>query len=149
MSARVRGQVNATGERYEGECATVAAALPVIAAAVCAAPRPNTAICPDDGCLLNNGESCPACQVRNGPWFCACGRRLHCPEADLCWLCLRQARMAARRVCACGTPIRTEADQCYRCRHKPRVKKTSEEHPFHWVRRGGILRPVFEQSEVA
>lgn len=114
-----------------------------------AATRPNTAICPDDGCLLISGERCPACELRK-PRKCGCGRRLKHPDAELCWVCLRLARAAARRFCACGTAIRTDADQCYRCLHAPvAAARVDVDRPFRWVRRGAIWRPVFEQSEVA
>jgi hypothetical protein len=111
--------------------------------------QPNTAICPEDGCLLIGAERCPACQVRNGPDKCECGRRLSCPEATRCWVCLRLARIAARRFCGCGREIRTDADRCSWCRSRaPRVRGEycpDEDRPFHWVRRGGIMRPVFEE----
>lgn len=109
-----------------------------------AATRPNTTICAEDGCLIITGERCPACELRK-PRNCECGRRLKHPDADLCWVCLRLARAAAQRFCDCGTAIRTDADQCSRCQRKPAGSNPGDvDRPFHWVRRGGILRPVFE-----
>lgn len=145
-AVRTRGQVTTSVE----ERATVLDALPAILDGLQTVIRPNTTICPEDGCLIAVTGPCPACEVRSGPRRCSCGRRLKCPEADLCWVCLRVARMAARRVCECGTQIRTDADRCYRCLHAPvAAARVDVDRPFRWVRRGGILRPVFEQSAVA
>lgn len=78
--------------QYEGEADVVLTALPLVLAGIEAAilPVSNTAICPDDGCLLIVGTGCPACAVRAMP-----------------------------RVCSCGSRIRAAADRCSRCRRRP------------------------------
>lgn len=41
-------------------------ALVVIIQSIQTSRRPNTAICPEDGCLIMAGRRCPACDLRNG-----------------------------------------------------------------------------------
>lgn len=58
-------------------------ALVVIIQGVQTALRPNTAICPEDGCLIMAGRRCPACDVRNGVQLVLKGERPPAPEPDL------------------------------------------------------------------
>jgi len=103
--------------------AEVLDAISGVLAGIEAATQPNPAICLDDGCLIITGGPCPACELRTRPRRCECGRRLKHLEAELCWVCLRQARMRAQRFCGCGKAIRTDAEECYRCRQKPPVPR--------------------------
>ena len=41
-------------------------ALVVIIQSIQTSRRPNTATCPEDGCLIMAGRRCPACDLRNG-----------------------------------------------------------------------------------
>lgn len=123
----------------------IAAAVEAITRALAAAGRSET--CPADGCLLIGDDPCPACDVRTQPRHCGCGRRLRFADTEMCLRCLR-ARPLPK--CQCGTEIRTDADQCSRCRRR-KTERTYDDSPCPagWVRRGLIWQPVYEQSEVA
>lgn len=56
-------------------------ALVVIIQGIQSARRTNTAICPEDGCLIMAGRRCPACDVRNGVQLVPKGER-PAPEPD-------------------------------------------------------------------
>lgn len=70
------------------------------------------------------------------------------------WL---EIKRRPRGTCPCGTQLRTDQEFCSRCRRKlgraVEQQETNDEYdpkrPVAWVPRGGILRPVYEQSEVA
>lgn len=89
-------------------------------------------------------------------------------KTEPCKACLTAHASATRRkeplpkkTCACGRGMRNDSVQCSACNAaaKRRAGKggsytySEDEHdpkrPVAWVRQGLIMRPVYEQSEVA
>lgn len=70
-------------------------------------------------------------------------RNAICPEDG----CLLVGEMCCPACQVRNGPGRCEV--CPRCtRRTPAVRSVDQDRPFHWVQRGGVMRPVFE-SEVA
>jgi hypothetical protein len=84
---------------------------------------------------ITNTEPCEACKRAHADWK-------------------RQRANTPFGRCPCGTALRTENEYCSRCRRKlerAEAKQQQDEEgdpkrPVAWVRRGAILRPVYEQS---
>lgn len=80
----------------------------------------------------------------------ACGP---CKRAHADWKRQRSSTPFGR--CPCGTALRTDNEYCSRCRRKlerAEAKRQEEvddsKRLVAWVRRGAILRPIFEQRTV-